>query len=467
MVILCGVDDSAAARQAAIAGAAVAKRAGEELELLHVQDVLLASAGAGLEAAATVPIANQALLDAERTRLEGLLEPLRAELARDFGVRVELRFDLGYPVGELARRARELAASLLFLGAVGRRSGSMWRLGSIPDRLSQAAPVPVMVVRDGAPMARWAVEARPLRIILALGTSSPSVRAAEVAGALARIGPCEIIEAHVYHPELEARRLGLSTRDERETRLAIEADLGRRLPGRSVDGVLGARFVAIPSRGHVAEALAELAEQERADCVVAGARGRGALERRFLGSVSYGLLGLCNTNVLVARESEATRGSPPAHGRRVVIERVLAATDLSESGRRALDYGLALLPNGGQLTLLHVLVRPLSADMVPVSNAWGPGAEERRMERAMALAELNKLVPEGTGTVEVLAEVAEAIDVQHGVLEAAERHAADVVVLGRRGRGGVIASLMGSSARAVAGRSPRPVLVVPEVPEDA
>ena len=68
---------------------------------------------------------------------------------------------------------------------------------------------------------------------------------------------------------------------------------------------------------------------------------------------------------------------------------------------------------------------------------------------------------------EVLTEVAEAIDVQHGVLQAAERHAADVVVLGRRGRGGVIASLMGSSARAVAGRSPRPVLVVPEVPEDA
>jgi nucleotide-binding universal stress UspA family protein len=219
----------------------------------------------------------------------------------------------------------------------------------------------------------------------------------------------------------------------------------------------------------VAEALAELAEKERADCVVVGAHGRGALERRFLGSVSYGLLGLSNANVLVAREREATRErrASPAQRRPVVIRRVLAATDLSESGNRAVDYGLALLPEGGQLTLLHVLVRPLAADMVPIPDTWGAGPEERRMDRALAMAELNELVPEQTRTIEVLTEVAEAIDVQHGVLQAAERHDADVVVLGRRGRGGVVAALMGSSARAVAGRSPRPVLLVPETPETA
>ena len=81
--------------------------------------------------------------------------------------------------------------------------------------------------------------------------------------------------------------------------------------------------------------------------------------------------------------------------------------------------------------------------------------------------ELNKLVPKETRSVEVMAEVAEATDVEHGVLQAVERHDADVVVLGRRGRGGIVAALMGSSARAVAGRSPRPVLLVPETPEDA
>jgi nucleotide-binding universal stress UspA family protein len=146
---------------------------------------------------------------------------------------------------------------------------------------------------------------------------------------------------------------------------------------------------------------------------------------------------------------------------------VLAATDLSESGNRAVDYGLALLPNGGHLTLLHVLVRPLSADMVPIPDTWGPGAEERRMDRGLALAELNKLVPKETRSVEVMAEVAESTDVQHAVLQAAERHDVDVVVLGRRGRGGIVAALMGSCARAVAGRSPRPVLLVPEASEDA
>jgi nucleotide-binding universal stress UspA family protein len=428
------------------------------------------NAGVGLDGAVAIPIANQALLDSERKRMEGLLEPLRAELARDFGVRIELRFGLGPPESQLARRAKEREASLLVLGAVGRRSGSMWRLGSIPDRLSQMAPVPVMVVRDGGAIARWAVEDRPLRILLALGTGAASARAAEVTAALARIGPCEVIEAHVYGPELEARRLGLPPRDERETRRAIEADLGRRLPRRSFDGVLGApRFLAIPSEGHVAEALAELAERERADCVVVGTHGRGALERRFLGSVSYGLLGLSTSNVLVARKRVATRERQvsPAERPPVVIRRVLVATDLSEGGNRAVDYGLALLPNGGQLVLLYVLVQPLSADMVPIPDTWGSGPEERRMDRALAQAELDELVPRETRSVEVVAEVAEATDVQRGVLQAVERHDADVVVLGRRGRGGVVAALMGSCARAVAGRSSRPVLLVPETPEDA
>ena len=277
MTILCGVDDSAAARQAAGAAAALAKRADDELELLHVQDVFLLSPTVGLDGTVGVPLANQALLDAERKRLEAVLEPLRDGLAREFNVRVGLRFELGYPEGQLARRAQELGAALIVVGAVGRRSGSVWRLGSIPDRLSQSAPVPVMVVRDGGAVTRWALEERPLRVVLALGAGASSARAAEAAADLARFGPCEIIEAHVYDPEVEARRLGLALRDEREMKAAIERDLVRKLPERLADPALGTpRFVAVPSRGHVAEALAELVEKERADLVVAGSRGRGA-----------------------------------------------------------------------------------------------------------------------------------------------------------------------------------------------
>ena len=51
--------------------------------------------------------------------------------------------------------------------------------------------------------------------------------------------------------------------------------------------------------------------------------------------------------------------------------------------------------------------------------------------------------------------------------QAAERHDADLIVLGRHGRSGLAAALIGSSARAVAQRCPRPVLLVPEARKDA
>ena len=466
MVILCGVDDSVAARKAARAAAALARRAEDDLELLHVQDAFLLDAGVGLDGRVVVPVANQALLDAERNRLVAMLEPLREELERDFRVSVGLRFELGFPDWQLARRATQLGAALVVVGAVGHRKHSTWRLGSIPDRLSQSAPVAVLVVRDGMALERWALEERPMRVVVALGADASSARAVEVATDLARLGPCEIVEAHVYDPAAESRRLGLSLQDENATRLAIEQDLARRLPKR-VDTALGEpRFVAVPSHGHVAEVLAALVEKERADLVVVGSRSRGAIERRFLGSVSYGLLGLADSNVLVAREERPAREAhAPAPARSpVAVRRVLVATDLSESGNRAIDYGLGLLSAGGQLTLLHVIQRPVTTDMVPIPNVVRPLAEERRMNRSLAQAELARLVPEPPASVEVLTEVAEATDVPHAILQAAERHDANVIVVARRGRG-ALAALIGSSARAVAGRSPRPVLLVPEAPE--
>ena len=131
MVFLCGVDDSVPARQAARAAAALARRAEDGLELLHVQDAFVVHGG--FDGDVAIPVASQALLDAERKRVETVLEPLAAELARDFGVRVDLRFDVGFADTQLSRRARELGAALLVVGAVGRRAHSNWRLGGTAE----------------------------------------------------------------------------------------------------------------------------------------------------------------------------------------------------------------------------------------------------------------------------------------------------------------------------------------------
>jgi nucleotide-binding universal stress UspA family protein len=51
--------------------------------------------------------------------------------------------------------------------------------------------------------------------------------------------------------------------------------------------------------GFAAERLADLADEEQAELIVVGSRGRGALKAAFLGSVSTSLIGVARCPVLV------------------------------------------------------------------------------------------------------------------------------------------------------------------------
>jgi nucleotide-binding universal stress UspA family protein len=51
--------------------------------------------------------------------------------------------------------------------------------------------------------------------------------------------------------------------------------------------------------GFPAERLAELADEEDAELIVVGSRGRGAFKAAFLGSVSSSLVGIARCPVLI------------------------------------------------------------------------------------------------------------------------------------------------------------------------
>ena len=57
--------------------------------------------------------------------------------------------------------------------------------------------------------------------------------------------------------------------------------------------------------GHPAERLADLADDEGADVIVVGSRGRGAFKAAFLGSVSNSLVGVARCPVLVVPRGAA------------------------------------------------------------------------------------------------------------------------------------------------------------------
>jgi nucleotide-binding universal stress UspA family protein len=55
--------------------------------------------------------------------------------------------------------------------------------------------------------------------------------------------------------------------------------------------------------GHAAERLAVVADEERAELIVVGSRGRGAFKAAFLGSVSLSLVAMARCPVLVVPRS--------------------------------------------------------------------------------------------------------------------------------------------------------------------
>src|SRR5690606_36068938 len=117
-----------------------------------------------------------------------------------------------------------------------------------------------------------------------------------------------------------------------------------------------------------------------------------------------------------------TAEAPPAPAR---LRRVLAATDLSPHGNRAVEYALSLLHDGGTLYLLHAVNELTEGPVIP---------------------RLASLVPAGGRDLEVRMETPESPDPAQAICQAAERLGVDAVCLATRRRLG-LSRVLGSSDR--------------------
>ncbi|WP_433380706.1 universal stress protein [Streptosporangium sp. CA-115845] len=139
-----------------------------------------------------------------------------------------------------------------------------------------------------------------------------------------------------------------------------------------------------------------------------------------------------------------------------MAEPVIVGVDGSDSSLHAVTWAAreATLRNA-PLHLVHVTLRwAYDVPLVPQPAHWGPAAESasRRLlrhasERALADAP----------TVTVSTEIADGATAE-AIIAAAET--AQMIVVGSRGRGGFAGLLLGSVSRALADRSPCPVVVV-------
>lgn len=134
-------------------------------------------------------------------------------------------------------------------------------------------------------------------ILCGVDGSPDSQAALRAATRLAGKLDARLVVAHVVQPE-QLRAVGGSMRPVMPD-YALGLDAGEKL----LSAVLEAHGIPEAERrvgsGVPADRLADLADEEDAELIVVGSRGRGAFRAAFLGSVSSDLIGVARVPVLV------------------------------------------------------------------------------------------------------------------------------------------------------------------------
>jgi nucleotide-binding universal stress UspA family protein len=435
--IVCGTDFSQAAVEAVDIAAAMAKRLGAKLVLIHVDEFR------GL--AAVDPTLFEAALSQRRAELDR-----EAARLRKTGIVVEEKLLSGSAYDELVTAAIESKGRLLVVGAVGHGLPRRLLVGSVAERTAETSPIPTLVVRPGSRLASWIRGEHPLKVLVGYDFSEAGDAALRWVNEMQSIGPCETSVVHIDWPPEEAHRLGYHgplplTENPEDIQNFLERDLAER-----VEMFLPRDKVTItvePGWGHPEGYLFELASRQHVDLVVVGTHRRHGLGRLRFGSVSRTVLHHATVPVAVVPPVEdQKRATIPK------LDRVLVATDFSDLGNKAVPYGCAILRRGGTLKLVHVIEPSDAADKTkPRLDKGNP----------KLLAQLRALAPADAGErFDIDEEIVESTDPGEAIAQAAERFRADAICLGSHGRSGLAKTFMGSVAQGVMAKSKRPVLIV-------
>jgi nucleotide-binding universal stress UspA family protein len=452
--ILCATDFSPCSRTATRLAAALARRRGEPLLLLHA----LASMPVDFFDApvGSVDWAKEMFIAAQTE-----VERQAAEIRRT-GITVETRVVLGAAADIVVEVARASGASLIVVGTHGRKGAARLFLGSCAEQVVRHAPCPVLVTReDGVDLECWD-SSRPLRLAVATDGSSASEAVFFWVRTSAQAAGSDVSLVRAYWPPQEAARYGLEEpwlgrEGHPELLKLIERDLRR-----ETAALAGTHAPPIRFRVAVRDAGEELADDARGlgmDALVIG------IPKHRFGHWTP-----------IAPSSVLRSASIPVFCIPETIQReqhhipryrsVLLACDLSDIAKEAILPAYGLLAGGGRVELCFIHERGREEGIG--NPAFKASVALSDNERSVVESKLRALVPaeaaeRGIGTrVSVL----EGQFAAGAILAAAERLEVDIIALASHGRTGVGRLLLGSVSEEVARKSSRPLLIVHAKPGD-
>lgn len=248
------------------------------------------------------------------------------------------------------------------------------------------------------------------------------------------------IRKAIHHTSYRSRLEFLEGSDEhfqRELRHESDENLKRQIAS------LGETGIDIQYETLLGEAYEELihsVEQESYDLVVAGTRGHNALHRLVMGSTAKRLVRKCPASVWIVKGKAI---KPP--------RRILAAVDMSDVSRRALDQAIWTAQRAdAQLHVLHVIESTgLGSDVLDTNVAGSPAGSLRKLIESEVTKQFETFLASANladvNTTKHLLWGSPAYDVAH----LAKELKAELVVVGTIGRRGVEGILLGNTAESV------------------
>jgi nucleotide-binding universal stress UspA family protein len=290
-------------------------------------------------------------------------------------------------------------------------------------------------------------------VLCGVDGSEQSVHAARAARALADGLRAHLVLAHVNSGGGRSRLPRAPADNEVEADLEVIAESAARA------GIIGVRTRRIEA-GSAADGLVAAARVESPRLIVVGASGSSGLRAALLCTVAgeLPLKAPCPV-VVVPSEAELPDPAAPALAARSIVcgisESSEAPAVAAVAGELAAALGVRLILVHARLPIPPAGAAALSRHAVAVQEDVLVELEQRRaMELVERAVEWSRCPPEQVEAAVETGEPAQRVEAL------ADQVAAELIVVGSRGRGRLSAAVLGSTSRTLASSASRPVAIV-------